>query len=1131
METGTPLCIRWLGNPIIELDGSPVRFEMRKGLALLAYLRLEGREVSRERLAALFWPEFDQSHALANLRRNLSSLNKSLPGSFLAIHRQGIAFPESSRVWEDVAIFRQRLASAGGHGHPSDALCQACLSLLEEAAALVQGDFLEGINLQDCPDFDEWQCTQRENLRQEFAGALEKLASTYASLNQVEKAIPVAVRWVGLDPLHEPSQQALISLYIKAGQRNAAVKQFENFTRLLEGELQQAPEKETIALYQSLQGENPVEKQPGRTAASDMRPGILSARMPLLKVKLYIPSPKGNISHRTRLIRQLNQIENHRLTIVSAPAGFGKTTALAEWIGQTNLPAGWVSLDSGDNRLNRFLSYLAAALESIDSDLYTGVDELLSLPEPVPPQVILDSLIHNIEESVSSFVLVLDDYQFITASPVHESVAFLLHHMPAKMHLVIATRTDPPLSLARLRVAGNLTEIRASDLRFSEEEAGEFLNDLMRLNLPQEGIISLAERTEGWIAGLQMAALSLQGRPDPAQFIQSFSGSNRYILDYLVEEVLTRQPEAVQSFLFVTSILDRVCASLADALDWQHAIPDDRISPPEQRSPGIQTGAPIRTSQQILEYLEKGNLFTTSLDEEQVWFRYHQLFSHLLRARAREMLGVRGVETLHRRAAGWHSENGMVEESILHALAAGDHEFVARLIEQNMPRMQTMLAYGEYETVLQWIGSLPEEVIDSRPWLQINKAWVLGILNQYQDMEIILHRLEQQAQQHPDNDDYVRIKAYIFFLHAMTAFRDSDLDRALRLAALAREQAEAKDPEFLNNVILLIGSLHLERRDIEKAAQAFSEVEKALPAVRTLYALLPVFSAVTALADIRAIQGDLRAAEAVYHRARRIAAQWGDARFHIMGRVYIALGELHYQRNELSTALENIQRGIEHYQKWGHATDMAYSYAALSRVLQASGNVSAAIDAMEKALGEANQTTASIRAAREVKRQQVLLGMKNGDLQVAEQWLKEYGAKSDAPATFNDEKDQVLRARIWMAQDKSKEALPLLTRAAKAAQASGRVGSLIEILTLQTLALQSADQTGKALDVLMQALKIAEPAGYVRVFVDEGEPLRFLLGKCKLRVTQPLKQETGATGSGEHNPILLYIDRLLNSFS
>jgi LuxR family maltose regulon positive regulatory protein len=449
--------------------------------------------------------------------------------------------------------------------------------------------------------------------------------------------------------------------------------------------------------------------------------------------------------------------------------------------------------------------------------------------------------------------------------------------------------------------------------------------------------------------------------------------------------------------------------------------------------------------------------------------------------------------------------------------------------------MQTMLAYGEYETVLHWISSLPEEVIDSRPLLQVNKAWILGILNQYQDMEFILQRLQQQAQQHPEGEAYKKIQATIAFLHAMTAFRDGDLDRALQLASLAREEAEARDPELLNNVVLLIGSLHLERRDVEKAARAFSEVEKQLPAVRSLYALLPVFSAITGLADVRVIQGNLRLAEGIYQQACGIAVQWGEAKFHILGRVYISLGELHYQRNELRTAMEFIQKGIEHYQKWGHATDMAYSYASLSRVLQAFGQVAAAKEAMAKALVDAQQTTASIRAAREVRRRQVQNLLVDGDLRSGEQWAKDYANRSEAPVTFNDEKDQILRARILMAQNEPGAALTLLTGMAEAMESSGRAGSLIETLVLQALAYHAAGQTENALKVLKKALKIAEPDGYIRVFVDEGEPLRCLLEKWKAQVLQEIPRESGFPGQPEPDPVLqgcrLYIDRLLDCFS
>ena len=420
---------------------------------------------------------------------------------------------------------------------------------------------------------------------------------------------------------------------------------------------------------------------------------------PILATKLYIPPPRPKIVLRPRLIERLNEglSAGRKLTLISAPAGFGKTTLVSEWVAGCERPVAWLSLDEGDNDPTRFLTYLVAALQTIAANIGAGVLAALQSPQPPPTESILTTLLNEITTIPDNFILVLDDYHVIDSKPVDEALTFLLEHLPPQMHLVIATREDPHLPLARLRARGQLTELRAADLRFTPAEAAEFLNQVMGLNLSAEDIAALETRTEGWIAGLQLAALSMQGHQDTASFIQSFTGSHHFVLDYLVEEVLQQQSESVQTFLLRTSILDRLCGPLCDAV----------------------LGSPSASGQETLEYLERANLFIVPLDNERRWYRYHHLFGDLLRQR----LGKpKEFAEFHLRASQWHEENGDLGAAFHHAIAAGDFVRAAGLAEAAWQGMNESFQSAAW---LGWVKKLPDKLIRTRPVLctQIGQAF------------------------------------------------------------------------------------------------------------------------------------------------------------------------------------------------------------------------------------------------------------------------------------------------------------------------------------------------------------------------------------------------------------------------
>jgi LuxR family transcriptional regulator, maltose regulon positive regulatory protein len=384
---------------------------------------------------------------------------------------------------------------------------------------------------------------------------------------------------------------------------------------------------------------------------------------PILNTKLYAPQAQPNVVPRSRLTERLDESRRRKLTLVSAPAGFGKTTLLGEWLSTLPRPAAWLSLDEGDSDPARFLAHLVAALRTIAKNVGEGVLDVLRSPRPPPTETMLTALLNEASAVEEEIILVLDDYHVIDSTAADGTLAFLLEHLPPNMHLVIAIREDPRLPIPRLRARNQLTEVRAADLRFTPDEASAFLNEVMRLDLSAEDVAALEERTEGWIAGLQLAALSMRGREDVPGFIRAFAGDNRFVLDYLVEEVLQRQPERVRSFLLQTSILDRLCGPLCDAVTEQEG------------------------GRGMLEALERGNLFIVGLDDKRHWYRYHHLFAEVLSAHLMQELRDQ-VPTLHRRASEWHEHNGSAADAIRHALAAEDFERAANLVELAAPAMR-----------------------------------------------------------------------------------------------------------------------------------------------------------------------------------------------------------------------------------------------------------------------------------------------------------------------------------------------------------------------------------------------------------------------------------------------------------
>jgi LuxR family maltose regulon positive regulatory protein len=830
----------------------------------------------------------------------------------------------------------------------------------------------------------------------------------------------------------------------------------------------------------------------------------------LLATKLYMPPSRPELVPRPRLIEQLNQGVQRRLTLISAPAGFGKTTLVSAWIKETGIPAAWLSLDAEDNDPARFLAYLVAALQSVEDGLGAGLtDSLLSAAPPTREEV-LTTLINQVDALTRGLLLVFDDYHLITAEAVHEGVAFLLEHLPPQVRLVIATRADPPLPIARLRGRGQLTELRQTDLRFSPEEAAAFLKQVTTLDLTTEDVAALTARTEGWISGLQMAALALQSAvsteaqdsPQISSLVQAFTGSDRHVLDYLVEEVLQRQPEHIQTFLLQTSILNRLTGRLCDAILDE---PEQRAEPvsKEATDPLLYMQSP---SQRVLHQLEAANLFIIPLDNERRWYRYHRLFADLLHKRLQQFQPER-IPILHERASAWFEENDLPSEAIRHALSAGDLDRAADLIEQ---AAEATLNRVELTTFLKWIDALPDDLVLARPSLALYHAWALMWSGQPLDMiESRLHDLDKDSTTPPHK---------VATLRSFIATWQGQLARASDMAEEALERLP-EDESFLRTLATWnLGMAHLMRGDLETGAQILENLARI--GQRAGNAMAAV-SALSHLAEIEMSQAHLFRAREIYEQALTLAQDRHGRRLPIAGMPLIGLGELHREWNDFEAAERYLKEGIELVQRWG-AFAALDGYIALARLRQAQNNAQGANAALNTAQQIAVQFDLTELDDLLVALHQVRLWIAQGELPAAIHWLQERGFLLDQAqeATLDPLREQrasfpdlsclegevfpylqlqryecILAARVLLKQSRPGQALALLDLQAELITEQGRRTSrrMIEVQNLRALVFFAQGEIAPALDALRRALFIAEPGGYVRMFLDEGEPMVQLL--------------------------------------
>jgi LuxR family maltose regulon positive regulatory protein len=823
----------------------------------------------------------------------------------------------------------------------------------------------------------------------------------------------------------------------------------------------------------------------------------------LLSTKLNVPPTRRSLVSRPRLLEQLNKGLDGKLILISAPAGFGKTTLLAEWAAQIPIPAAWISLDEGDNDLERFLSYLLSAIEPIDPGIGLGQLGLAmrQSSQPLPLKSLLTTLVNDIAESEQPMAIVLDDYHLIHNDDVHDVLAFLIGYLPGNARLVVASRAELPLRLARLRARYQLTEIGANDLRFTGSEARTFLRGVMGLALSADDVSALDNRTEGWIAGLQLAALSLQNHDRPGEFIAGVDGTHRYILDYLAEEVLAGQPSDVQAFLLQSSILKRLNGSLCAAVTkHNHA-------------------------GKMLASLEAQNLFVFALDDHGHWYRTHHLFGQFLQ----EQLAERQPELLpelHRRAIGWYVAEGLISEAIEHALIIGDFDQAAELAEIEGRRL---LVQGEISTIARWAELLPDEVIQRRPKLELTLAWTLlmrdpvtfwtqhpvriealaaTLTGGHGDILLALSEAEPGSTQQ-------LLLAELSMLKAFIVRSAGDLGQTIRLFEAAIETLSDSEPFLRGFATAGLGSIFLRLGDVRRAEQCFATAELDSLAAGSDFGLV---ICIAMQAAMQAEQANFIAATQTFERAIAALDSHGTRAVPMAGQALTGLADVLREQNKIDEALEYVGEGIALGLKTADIDALRDGYVIQARLLLDQGRIKESEQAIRGAMREA-RLTQSLECQRSVQAWQARLDLIAGRTASPHQWATGLGRDAGQPAAGQAAPlESLTYARYLLARRRVDEAIPLLNNLAAEAETDGRLRTMIESLAILALCYLAAGDEEVAIQSIARAMLAAEPGGSVRIFVDLGPPMAALLREAGTRGHSPEYVRKLLAAFGQDNP-------------
>ncbi|WP_318247305.1 LuxR C-terminal-related transcriptional regulator [Halobacillus litoralis] len=782
--------------------------------------------------------------------------------------------------------------------------------------------------------------------------------------------------------------------------------------------------------------------------------------MPILTTKLYTPSLQPKFVQRPHLIERMNENAHKKMTLVSAPAGFGKTSLISEWIAECMLPATWVSLDEWDNDPTRFFTYLLTSLQKLKKHVGEGLFDMLQSPQTTPSEMFLTSLLNEITTIEDPFVLVLDDYHMIDSKQVNNALSFLIDHQPPQMHVVIITREDPGLSLTRLRAQAQMTEVRASDLRFSSNEVKQFLDIVIGVELTNEEVAALASRTEGWVTGLQLAGISMQGHKDTKRFIETFTGSHHFILDYLLEEVLQQQPETIQSFLLTTSILDRFNGPLCEAVLRDDAIP----------------------VQETLRYLERSNLFIVPLDTERNWYRYHHLFGELLKQR----LNASGkqVTHLHKRASEWYEQNGLELEAFYHATLANDLERSERLAEGN-----SLLFRGAVTPVINWLSSLPEAILNQRPSLWVMYAYALMIAGQNSSVEQKLHSAEMALEGEPLNEKNRDVVGRMASVRAIAAASQYQTDQVITESSRALEYLDENNLYVRTVITWTLGYAYRMQGEALKARKSFQEAISTSQASGNDFVQM---LAITGLGQTQEEANELYLAEESYKQVLHLAGEPPKA---TACEAYLGLARLHYEWNDLDAAESYVKKGVNLARQIEGVDSFVACEILLARIQLAKGSPEEAASILNDALRSARKHDFTYQLPK-IFELKIMIIIHNGNLQEAERLAQA-------------EKLLMSEARVYQAKGHSSKALQLLEEAAFQIETEP-----LRVKVLQAVLLYECEKKEQAIQVLHQALILAEPFGGIRTFTDEGPSMQRLLTEASAQGVMPN-----------------YVEKILDTFS
>jgi ATP/maltotriose-dependent transcriptional regulator MalT len=830
----------------------------------------------------------------------------------------------------------------------------------------------------------------------------------------------------------------------------------------------------------------------------------MELKPPILSLKLQIPPSRLLLVSRARLLDVLNGGVHRKLTLISAPAGYGKTTLLSEWAAGCQWRLGWITLATADNDTERFLAYLISAIQTASAGL-PKLDGILGARfslQPMPLDAVLAILVNQLVSVFDKLVIVLDEYHLIENREIHNFLNDLIDNLPPNIHMVISTRVDPPLRLARLRAKDQLNEVTERDLRFTLQEAGTFFEAVMGLSLTSEQVAELEARTEGWVTGLQLVGLSLKDREHHGELIKTLPGTHRYILDYLVEEVYSGLPPTLQTFLLRVSILERLSPDLCNTVMGE--------------------ANDVLQSKKILEYLDASNLFVEPLDNQRQWYRFHPLFADFLRDRLATLHGHE-LPDLHRRAAAWYDDHGLLSEAVQHCFAANDFDHAADLIQA---QAKDMLGRGELSTLLRWIQTLPEGMVSTRPQLGLARAWGMLMRDQSGFWDTIDKHIDQiaagfgitldgllsaLAESEPDSPRRSGLGEFAM-LQAFSRRDTGDTGDTIKLFEAALEYLPESDRVLRGFTLAGLASTYARTGAIKLAEEKFAQAAQVSLSGNSIYGYVVCTDW---QATMQAEQGHLTRAAATYHRAIEMLSSQGQHPLPLSGHVYIGLASVLMEWNDLENALENIQVGLQIGIQVRDIDALLSGYVVQARAFQVLNKMKESQVAIQK-LEQQALNTKSMGCVLEMQANKAILDLSAGDLEAAQRWATARGLRQGQYAKLDHplhEVEYLANVRLLMTEGKYTNALPIVKDMSERQEQAGRIRVMIESLALQALCLRALGRADEAVRTLAHALLFAETEGFTRVFIQEGPPMAALLR---------------TVGSHGHSPA--YVRRLLDVF-